>query len=420
MGKIHPVCFCKAGWKLETKNEFPFSCFYDTLKISVREVGIRNRFFWDVIKESMMQGEMMQEKKANKQLVKVMALADSVTGQLEPKMKWMWGEALLGYALSELDNYLGENRYEDFLKGFCDHYVANEPRVDQADTSAPALITYAMQKKTGHKGYEYLTNKVVNYIKHEPRLLDDAVNHLGNSPEGRFYPKSIWVDSLMMFSVFPARYGRENNDLELLDFAARQPRLYASYMQDRESGLWSHSYWVKQRKAFPEKIYWGRGNGWVICALPMILEYLPEDHGERENIIRIFQSTSKALLHYQREDGYFDTVLADEGKTYRESSATALIASGLFEGVRQGWLGEDCAIAAKKAYDALVLNLVFEKHEVYMKEISGPTIPLQVFPYLGYKLIPKGRNWPYGVAAMIFAAIAQDKWQNKNESKENE
>jgi len=347
----------------------------------------------------------------NSQLEKVIALADSVIRQFEPKMKWMWGEALLGYALSELDYYLGENRYVDFLTGFCNHYVSNEPRVDQADTSAPALITYAMQKKTGHKGYEYLTNKVLNYIKNEPRLFDDAVNHLGNSPEGKFYPRSIWVDSLMMFSVFPARYGRENNDKDLMDFAARQPRLYASYMQDKEDMLWSHSYWVKQHRAFPKKIYWGRGNGWVICALPMILEYLPEDHSERANIIRIFQTTSKALLSYQREDGYFDTVLTKSGKTYRESSATALIAAGWFEGVRYGWLDDEYEKAAIKAYTALITNLVIENNEMYMKEISGPTIPLQIFPYLGYKFIPKGRNWSYGVAAMIFAAIAQDKWR---------
>ena len=42
---------------------------------------------------------------------------------------------------------------------------------------------------------------------------------------------------------------------------------------------------------------------------------------------------------------------------------------------------------------------------VYMTEISGPTIPVPVFPKLGYKLVPRGKNWSYGVAALIFAAI---------------
>lgn len=341
---------------------------------------------------------------------KVVELADSVVEQYAPKMKWMWGEALFGYALTELDALNNESKYDDFLKGYCDYYVANEPRVDQADTSAPALITYAMQKKTQNKDYMFLTNKVLNYIQNEPRVLDDAVNHLGNSPEGKFYPKSIWVDSLMMFSVFPCRYAHENKNDVLLDFAMRQVGLYAGYMMDPEIHLWYHSYWIKAKMHYPKKqIFWGRGNGWVICALPMILDYVPEDSKYREEILNILQQTSHALLKEQRNDGYFETVLRRKGKTYRESSATVLIAAGWMHGVRKGWLPSEYKEPAIKAFQAVVGDLQHHSGRVYMGEISGPTIPLQLFPYLGYKLIPRGKNWSYGVAALIFAAIEYKK-----------
>ncbi len=349
----------------------------------------------------------------NSKLQPAIELADSITRQLKPEMRWMWGEALLGYALSELDEYMELDNYDWFLKRYCDYWVKKQPRVDQADTSAPALITYAMQKKTADPGYRVLTDRVLDYIRHEPRVMDDAVNHLGNSPEGRFYPKSIWVDSLMMFSVFTARYAHENSDEELMEFASRQPRLYASYMRNEKTGLWSHSYWVKSRRAYPKNIFWGRGNGWVISALPMILNYLPEEHHERDGIIRILQSTSAALVKHQREDGYFDTILDGSRRTYRESSATALIAAGWFEGVRNGWLDESYAANADNAYQALSGDLIRKGGEVYMSEISGPTIPLQLLPYAGYKFIPRGKNWSYGVAAFIFAAIAADKLDKK-------
>ena len=39
---------------------------------------------------------------------RVRRLADYVTATEDPKMKWMWGEALLGYALDELDKENGE------------------------------------------------------------------------------------------------------------------------------------------------------------------------------------------------------------------------------------------------------------------------------------------------------------------------
>lgn len=343
-------------------------------------------------------------------------LADSMVRQIQGNMRWMWGEALLGYAFSELDAYLGTEKYFDFLKRYCDHWVKKQPRVDQADTSAPALITYAMQKKTGNPDYRDLTDRVLDYIRHEKRVIDDAVNHLGRSPEGRFYPKSIWVDSLMMFGVFTARYAKENGDTELLDFAARQPRLYASYMQDGETGLWSHSYWVRSRRRYPGNIFWGRGNGWVICALPMILRRLPDGHPEKEGIIEIFRRTSRALAGHQREDGYFDTVLDSQRETYREASATALIAAGWFEGVRKSWLDESYAERADRAYRALCGNLIERKGELYLPEISGPTIPLPLLPYAGYRFVPRAENWPYGVAAFIFAGVAADRLEKDRRS----
>ncbi|HEY9054574.1 MAG TPA: hypothetical protein VIO60_07120, partial [Rectinemataceae bacterium] len=38
-------------------------------------------------------------------------------------------------------------------------------------------------------------------------------------------------------------------------------------------------------------------------------------------------------------------------------------------------------------------------------EVSGPTIPLPVFPRLGYTFIPRGQNRPYGIAALVLAAL---------------
>ena len=39
--------------------------------------------------------------------IKVIKLADYIVATTDPKMKWMWGEALLGYALDELDKENG-------------------------------------------------------------------------------------------------------------------------------------------------------------------------------------------------------------------------------------------------------------------------------------------------------------------------
>ena len=142
---------------------------------------------------------------------KVCRLADYIVKTSDPKMKWMWGEALLGYALDELDKFNNTNNYTKFLTDYCDYWSAVNPAVDQSDTLAPGLITYAMYKRTNNENYKKLTDKVLDYIQNEPRLIGDCLNHLGNSIKSKLYPKSVWVDSVMMFSVFMSLYGKENN-----------------------------------------------------------------------------------------------------------------------------------------------------------------------------------------------------------------
>ena len=338
---------------------------------------------------------------------KVCRLADYVTATWDPKMKWMWGEALLGYALDELDRENGKSDYTNFLMKYCEYWAKADPAVDQSDTAAPGLITYAMYKRTGDAECRRLTDKVLDYIRNEPRLYLDCLNHLGSSPKAKIYPKSVWIDSVMMFSVFTSLYARENGDAELIEFAARQPKQYASMMYNEEHHLWSHSYWVKAGKPFPKDVFWGRGNGWVICGFPMILDNIGLDHKEAPAIIELFRSTSEALLGLIGEDYSFTTLLGE--KSYRELSATALISAGWLHGIRCGYLDESFLEPAIKAFMACVDAMEDSEDGVYMTEISGPTIPLPLLPKLGYKMIPLGKNWSYGIAALIFAAIEYKK-----------
>ncbi|KAA3659186.1 MAG: hypothetical protein DWQ10_09370 [Calditrichaeota bacterium] len=360
---------------------------------------------------------MNKSQKYSGQFNQVLSLIDYVTKN--PKRnykKWMWGEALFNYALSELDDFIGTDRYFHFYNAYCKHWYDKNPIVNMADRAAPGLVTYAIEKKTGHKTAKELTQKVLHYVKNAPRLIDGTVNHLGSSFEGKFYPKSIWVDSLMMFAVFPMRYANEQHDAKLLDFAADQPWFYAKRLMDEETNLWYHAYWVNTKTLekshpFPRKrIFWGRGNGWVVAALPMLLQYLPVAHPQYQTIITILQETSEALLPYQRDDSYYETVFNYVGKTYRESSATALIAAGWLHAANEGWLDEKFKVAGKKAFLSLCGNFRIENGApVAMTEISAPTIPTTRLPYYGYKLMPRGENWGYGLAALIFAAIAYEK-----------
>jgi Predicted unsaturated glucuronyl hydrolase involved in regulation of bacterial surface properties, and related proteins len=348
------------------------------------------------------------------ELEKIHQLCLSLAESSDPKMKWTWGEGLLGYAYGLLDDYSGRDDFTAFLSSYCDYYVAHQPEVCSSDTSAPGLVTYSLWKKTKKLEYEALTEKVLFYIKNEPRLLEGIPNHFGHNGMSHLYPRSIWVDSLMMFSVFPALYASENKDEKLLRYAAGLPTVFSQYLQDPKTGLWHHSYWVKRKKPYPGKgIYWGRGNGWVMAALPMLLERLPDSDPDKAGIIAIFKKTAAALLSCQHEDGLFSTLL--QQKSYEETSCSALIASGFFAGIRLGYLSKETYLApALRSFHAVMTNVLPNKQgKLEFRGISGPTIPLWPCPKLNYRLIGRKANWSYGVAALVFAGLEFDR-QNEN------
>ena len=101
----------------------------------------------------------------------------------------------------------------------------------------------------------------------------------------------------------------------------------------------------------------------------------------------------------------FSSLIHIKYKSYRELSATALIIAGWLHGIRCGYLDKKFLELAVGAFEACVDAMEENEEGIYMTEISGPTIPLPVFQKLGYTMVPRDKNWSYGVAALIFAAI---------------
>lgn len=339
---------------------------------------------------------------------RVIELADASVERFDPaKLKWMWGEALYTYALSLLDEALGQDRYRAFNEAYLDAHIQKGYRVDQSDTMAPGLTAFALLQKPGNQKYQEILDRVVDYLRHSDRVLDYMPNHLGSSLEGKFYPRSVWVDSVMMYGVFASWYGKATGDDEIYDFARRQPELFAKYLQDPQDNLFYHCYWTNRKHTYPKKkVFWGRGNGWVIAGLPLAIDHFRTNSEERQHAIDILATTSGALLPYQREDGFFETVLNKPGKTYVESSATALIASGWMQGVAEGYLDLSYLQPGLKSYKAVVDSLEMKDGLLSMPLISAPTIAIQGAPYLGYKFTPRGNDWTYGLAALFFAALS--------------
>lgn len=349
-------------------------------------------------------------------LRRAVELCDDLTAHTPAtSLRWDWGPALLGSALLDLDAHLGEARYRGWVVEWARHHLSGRgPAISSSDTLAPTLVTHALTR-LGLDEFGAVTERGASYVRRA--LRGEALpNHLGTHAWNLLYPDSVWVDSLMMFGVFPARHGRASGDQELLSLASALPGRFASVLQE-EGGLWHHCCWTKSRRRFPDAL-WGRGNGWVVASLPKILDELPPDSPERGEIVGLLRSTSDALVGVQRPDGTWPTVLgtpgAHGGSGYRELSATALIAAGWLHSVDAGYLPGHFEAPARRALAAATDAITRHDGRLVLPEISGPTIPLPLFPRLGYLLTPRGRNHPWGVAALVWAAISEDRLDRRS------
>lgn len=96
------------------------------------------------------------------------------------------------------------------------------------------------------------------------------------------------------------------------------------------------------REANGEKVFWSRGIGWVLAAVPRILRYVPQDYAATEKYLEMFKKLAAQVVKYQHEDGFWRTSLLDPASfPAPESSATALFVYGLAWGIAQGHLDRD-------------------------------------------------------------------------------
>ena len=346
----------------------------------------------------------------NKNIEKVFQLAEDCTKKIVPeKLKWSWGQGLYLYGLSLIDEEQKTDKFTKYIQIFYDYYIKKGHRVDNSDTSSPGLGAYILWKKTGEEKYKKEVERVTEYLRNCPKIIENSMpNHFGEGEkEMRTYPKSIWVDSMMMYGVFSALYAKNENDKWFMDFAQKQPPLFEKYLKESETGLFYHTYRPDENLVWPPKPYfWGRGNGWVTASLSLIMDNF-ESEKAKEDAQRIHKNLSETLAKYQRKDGYFETCFAVPNKsTYTESSATMLIATGWFYGYRKGFLSEEYYERAKKAFNAVADDICKKRNLLKMPKISGQTKAARIFPYLYYSfLVPRFSDLSYGLFSAFIAAI---------------
>ena len=158
------------------------------------------------------------------------------------------------------------------------------------------------------------------------------------------YERWSWCDALFMAPAVYTRLYTLTGNRKYMIFADAEFKATYNHLYDKEEKLFFRdSRYFNQKEANGQKVFWGRGNGWVIGGLAEILKTLPADDSEyRPFYLQLFKEISERLAGLQNKDGFWHASLLDPASyPSPETSATGFIVYGLAYGVNQGYLPAD-------------------------------------------------------------------------------
>jgi len=176
-------------------------------------------------------------------------------------------------------------------------------------------------------------------------------------PHGKAQELWSWCDSLFMAPPTWLRLYAATGDERYLDFAMTNWWRTADFLYDKDEHLFFRdSTYFDRREANGQKVFWSRGNGWVLAGLARVLQYLPTDRPDRPRFEQLFKDMAAKVVTLQQPDGLWRASLLDP-KDYpeKETSGSALFTYALAWGVNQGLLDRATfEPAVRKGWAALV------------------------------------------------------------------
>lgn len=166
-----------------------------------------------------------------------------------------------------------------------------------------------------------------------------------------------WCDALFMAPPVYARLYRITGDKKFIRFMDKEYKATYDFLYDKEENLFYRDQrYFSQKEANGAKVFWGRGNGWVLGGLVEILRELPAKDKYRPFYQDLFVKLAARVADLQNPDGFWHASMLDPASyPSPETSCSGFFVYALLYGVNEGLLPRDKFLpVAQKGWDALL------------------------------------------------------------------
>lgn len=144
-----------------------------------------------------------------------------------------------------------------------------------------------------------------------------------------------WCDALFMGPPALSYLYKATGNKKYLDITAKLWWKTTDYLYDSAAHLYSRdgSYLNKKEKN-GEKVFWSRGNGWVLAGLARVLESTPKNYTDRKRWENLFKEMSAKIASLQQKDGTWHASLLDpDNYNIKETSGTGFYTYAILWGI---------------------------------------------------------------------------------------
>ncbi len=321
--------------------------------------------------------------------------------------------------------YPEKTEYYDAVKAYADKATNEDGTAILSEKGDPALrpsniddlpagnIYFALYKEELKRGntkdaerYKTAATVIRNKLKYDHSRIAAGLPGAGGFFHKATYPNQMWLDGLYMGAPIYAQwqyvFGAENaeDNAQSWDDIALQFKTIHKYTYNPEKQLnyhaWSatpmdpNSFWANQTEPFlgASKEFWGRGMGWYFSALVDVLEFMPKEHKDYNDVVNILQQVAAGLKRWQDDESgvwyqllQYDATTTADGKgdtvagkvynvgtapNYLEASASSIFTYAYLKGIRLGLLDKATYLfVAEKAYQGLLKTFIRESEDKF-------------------------------------------------------
>lgn len=360
------------------------------------------------------------QKWSTKMANSVMLRADSLIHHLGVKSpKWSYDVAFLGMAIDKLGKI--DPKYSEYMEDWVNYFVNEDgtvkdyrPEEYNLDRIYPANNILTLYQRKENPVYKIALDRFTKQLETHPKTKSGGFWHK------QIYPWQMWLDGIFMASPYMVRYAKEFNQPKWYDIVTFQVKHIYKMTVDEKTGLmvhaWDESHSQKWCDPATGKSHypWSRSMGWYTMAIEDILEYLPQNHPDRDSLIIILRKTCAALLKVSDPaTGLYYQVL-DQGKrpgNYLEGSGSAMFTYVFARGAHKGYLDKKYLDIANINFDNMIKEFIRTDKNGLVSMVNICAVgglggnPYRDGSYEYYINERKQDNDPKGVAPFILAAL---------------